>query len=145
MCVQNEIQRTWAYLETLCIGWEEVRKELPVDADRFVGININVKRVLKDILTVKNAVLACSKDPELIKTLEITKAKLVVSAGNHRERGWFGRECCVIKTNSRDKIWDNEKLTSLAVFVCMYAVLLLYSCLTVKYIIHIIYYVFVFE
>ncbi len=76
VCVQNEIQRTWAYLETLFIGSEEVKKELPVDADRFVGIDIDVKRVLKDILTVKNAVLACSKDPELIKTLESTKAKL---------------------------------------------------------------------
>ncbi len=121
VCVQNEIQRTWAYLETLCIGSEEVRKELPVDADRFVGINIDVKRVLKDILTVKNAVLACSKDPELIKTLEITKAKLVVSAGNHRERVWFGRECCVIKTNSRDKIWDNKKaLLLLYLTLCVY-------------------------
>ena len=76
VCVQNEIQRTWAYLETLFIGSEEVKKELPVDADRFVAIDIDVKRVLKDILTVKNAVLACSKDPELIKTLESTKSKL---------------------------------------------------------------------
>jgi dynein heavy chain len=27
-----EIQRTWAYLETLFIGSEEVKKELPEDA-----------------------------------------------------------------------------------------------------------------
>ena len=74
--LMSEIQRTWAYLETLFIGSEEVKKELPVDAERFVGIDIDVKQVLKDILGIKNAVAACSKDPELIKKLESTQSRL---------------------------------------------------------------------
>jgi dynein heavy chain len=74
--LMSEIQRTWAYLETLFIGSEEVKKELPVDAERFVGIDIDVKQVLKDILAIKNAVDACSKDPDLIKKLESTQSKL---------------------------------------------------------------------
>ena len=45
--LMSEIQRTWAYLETLFIGSEEVKKELPVDAERFVGIDVDVKQVLQ--------------------------------------------------------------------------------------------------
>ena len=74
--LMSEIQRTWAYLETLFIGSEEVKKELPVDAERFVGIDIDVKQVLKDILAIKNAVGSCGKDPELIKKLESTQSRL---------------------------------------------------------------------
>ena len=74
--LMSEIQRTWAYLETLFIGSEEVKKELPVDAERFVGIDVDVKQVLKDISGIKNAVKACSTDPELIKKLENTQSKL---------------------------------------------------------------------
>ena len=74
--LMSEIQRTWAYLETLFIGSGEVKKELPVDAERFVGIDVDVKQVLKDISGIKNAVKACSTDPELIKKLENTQSKL---------------------------------------------------------------------
>ena len=76
VALMSEIQRTWAYLETLFIGSEEVKKELPVDAERFVGIDVDVKQVLKDISGIKNAVKACSTDPELIKKLESTQSKL---------------------------------------------------------------------
>ena len=74
--LMTEIQRTWAYLETLFIGSEEVKKELPVDAERFVGIDVDVKKVLKDISGIKNAVEACCKDEGLIKNLEATQGKL---------------------------------------------------------------------
>jgi dynein heavy chain len=66
----------WAYLETLFIGSEEVKKELPVDAERFVGIDVDVKKVLKDISSTKNAVKACSTDPEIVKKLESTQSNL---------------------------------------------------------------------
>jgi dynein heavy chain, axonemal len=41
----QEIQRTWSYLEPLFIGSEEVKRELPQDAVRFAGIDVNVKKV----------------------------------------------------------------------------------------------------
>lgn len=42
-----EIQRTWAYLESLFVGSEEVRKELPDAAARFADIDREVKAVLQ--------------------------------------------------------------------------------------------------
>ena len=50
--IMNEIQRTWAYLETLFIGSEEVKKELPEDTLRFAGIDVDVRRVLKDFFVL---------------------------------------------------------------------------------------------
>ena len=39
----NEIQRTWAYLESLFVHSEEVKKELPEATKRFEKIDISVK------------------------------------------------------------------------------------------------------
>ena len=41
--LMNEIQRTWAYLESLFIHSDEVKKELPEATKRFEKIDINVK------------------------------------------------------------------------------------------------------
>jgi hypothetical protein len=41
--LMNEIQRTWAYLESLFIHSEEVKKELPEATKRFEKIDICVK------------------------------------------------------------------------------------------------------
>lgn len=40
-----EIQRTWAYLESLFIASEEVKKELPEATERFAKIDADVKKV----------------------------------------------------------------------------------------------------
>ena len=61
LTMMSEVQRRWAYLETLFIGSEEVKKELPEDADRFVGIDAKFKVCLKGIGEVKNAVVASSR------------------------------------------------------------------------------------
>lgn len=47
--ILQEIQRTWSYLEPLFIGSEEVKKELPEDAQRFEGIDKDVKGLLKSV------------------------------------------------------------------------------------------------
>lgn len=73
--IMNEIQRTWSYLETLFIGSEEVKKELPEDTARFAGIDVDVKKVLKDFFEVKNASKACNIDG-VFKLLEDTQHKL---------------------------------------------------------------------
>jgi dynein heavy chain len=42
-----EIQRTWAYLESLFIVSEEVTRELPDATQRFARIDADVKGVLR--------------------------------------------------------------------------------------------------
>ena len=47
----NEIQRTWSYLEPLFIHSDEVKRELPVDAERFAGIDVEIKDILTTSVT----------------------------------------------------------------------------------------------
>jgi dynein heavy chain len=44
----REVQQTWGYLENLFIHSDEVKKELPKAAEEFVGIDADVKFLLKD-------------------------------------------------------------------------------------------------
>ena len=44
--VMTEVQRSWAFLENLFIHSEEVKKELPDESERFVGIDMDVKELL---------------------------------------------------------------------------------------------------
>ena len=41
----QETQRKWAYLETLFIGSDEVKKELPEDAERFAKVDVKFKAI----------------------------------------------------------------------------------------------------
>ena len=45
----NEIQRTWSYLEPLFIHSD--KRELPVDAERFAGIDVEIKDILTTSVT----------------------------------------------------------------------------------------------
>lgn len=59
--IMTEIQRTWAYLESLFIHSEEVKKELPEAAVRFANIDREVKIILKVLyFTVRPVLLAVS-------------------------------------------------------------------------------------
>eukprot|EP00698_Gefionella_okellyi_P011837 TRINITY_DN3147_c0_g1_i1.p1 TRINITY_DN3147_c0_g1~~TRINITY_DN3147_c0_g1_i1.p1 ORF type:complete len:4003 (-),score=857.71 TRINITY_DN3147_c0_g1_i1:159-12167(-) len=71
----QEIQRTWAYLEVLFIGSEEVQRELPEDCERFRGIDVVVKQVLKDCGRVKVVVTLCNEEG-LLKKLEALQKDL---------------------------------------------------------------------
>lgn len=78
----GEIQRTWSYLEPLFIGSEEVKRELPEDAKRFVGIDNNVKRELKTCWDIKNIDQSCNQEglfqrlEDIVGQLEICKKSL---------------------------------------------------------------------
>ena len=65
----SEVQRKWAYLETLFIGSEEVKKELPESARRFVSIDGSFQKACKAIHATKNAVGASNAEG-LMETLE---------------------------------------------------------------------------
>jgi dynein heavy chain len=73
----GEIQRTWSYLEPLFVGSEEVKRELPEDAKRFEGIDINVKHELKTSWEIKNISSACNQD-KLISRLENIQEQLEI-------------------------------------------------------------------
>jgi dynein heavy chain len=71
----GEIQRTWSYLEPLFIHSEEVKRELPEDAKRFAGIDVNVKKELKTAWELKNVKESCNKEG-LLKRSEAIIAQL---------------------------------------------------------------------
>ncbi|KAL3902283.1 MAG: hypothetical protein SGPRY_012130, partial [Prymnesium sp.] len=71
----TDTQRKWAYLETLFIGSDEVKKELPEDASRFATVDVMFKELLKHFKETPNCVNSCSKDG-LLKELEDIAATL---------------------------------------------------------------------
>jgi len=71
----TEIQRTWSYLEPLFIGSEEVKKELPEDAIRFKGIDVNVKEELKKMWDIRNIERSCNQD-KILDRLESIQSQL---------------------------------------------------------------------
>ena len=38
-----DVQRTWSHLESIFIGSEDIRKQLPEDSKRFDGIDVTFK------------------------------------------------------------------------------------------------------
>jgi dynein heavy chain, axonemal len=53
--VLSEVQRSWSFLENLFIHSEEVKKELPDESERFVGIDMDVKEILNKGFATKLA------------------------------------------------------------------------------------------
>ena len=43
-----EVQKSWSFLENLLIHSEEVKKELPKEPEKFVGIDRDAKSILAD-------------------------------------------------------------------------------------------------
>lgn len=76
--VLQAIQRAWSYLEPLFIGSEEVRKELPEDAFRFAGIDLDVRKMLQDAWATRNVRDSCCGVPGLLPHLEAVHARLEV-------------------------------------------------------------------
>ncbi|KAI3429649.1 hypothetical protein D9Q98_005734 [Chlorella vulgaris] len=70
-----EIQRSWAYLESLFIQSDEVRRELPEATQRFAGIDAAVRAVLLEMAATRNCVDCCTKEG-LLKHLEVQQGQL---------------------------------------------------------------------
>ena len=70
-----DVTRTWAYLEPLFLHSEEVKKELPEDAERFVGIDASVRKILKDAVATKNVVESCNSE-NVLEELEKQNGEL---------------------------------------------------------------------
>jgi len=58
----GEVQRTWMFLENLFIHSEEVKKELPKESEKFIGIDKEVKRILADAVAKQLALVYCDQE-----------------------------------------------------------------------------------
>ena len=89
-----ELQRMWSYLEPLFIGSDEVRKELPEDAAKFIEIDKAVRENLKGMWSIKNA-----RVPPLVVLLLVRS-----SPENIRRKGLYVTHLfCVTRCEVREK------------------------------------------
>lgn len=51
-----DVQRTWSHLESIFIGSEDIRKQLPVDSQRFDEIDTEFKVLMKQMAKTPNVV-----------------------------------------------------------------------------------------
>ena len=72
-----DVQRTWSYLESIFIGSEDIRKQLPEDSDRFDKIDTEFKSLMKETSKTKNVIDATSV-PGLVEQLEVIQSQLTL-------------------------------------------------------------------
>ncbi len=76
----TEVQNSWSFLESLFIGSDEIKKELPTDTERFKQLDIEVKEILKKGVATKNihkfSVSVFDNGKSLIKWLIDIKKRL---------------------------------------------------------------------
>ncbi|XP_054565087.1 dynein axonemal heavy chain 9 [Eptesicus fuscus] len=70
-----DVQRTWSHLESIFIGSEDIRAQLPQDSERFEGIDIDFKELAYDAQKTPNVVEATNK-PGLYERLEDIQSRL---------------------------------------------------------------------
>ena len=63
------MQKSWSFLENLFIYSEEVKKELPQETDAFIGIDKEVKDILKKGKSQMNVLKFCIED-QIFERLE---------------------------------------------------------------------------
>ncbi|XP_038597832.1 LOW QUALITY PROTEIN: dynein heavy chain 17, axonemal [Tachyglossus aculeatus] len=72
-----EVQRTWSHLESIFIGSEDIRAQLPADSQRFDGIDRDFKQLMADAVKTPNVVESTSK-PGLYEELEALQKSLAL-------------------------------------------------------------------
>lgn len=50
----SETQKTWSFLESLFIGSDEIKKELPTETESFASIDVEFREILKSGVDTKN-------------------------------------------------------------------------------------------
>ncbi|XP_073968245.1 dynein axonemal heavy chain 17-like [Bombus fervidus] len=70
-----EVQRAWGYLESIFIGSEDIRSQLPEETKRFEKIDKEFKKLLKEMLSNLNIVKATNR-PKLLDKLEELQVQL---------------------------------------------------------------------
>ena len=72
-----EVQRTWSHLESIFIGSEDIRKQLPEDSKRFDNIDEDFKQIVSEVEKSKNVVEATSI-AQLFERLEALQGQLTL-------------------------------------------------------------------
>uniref|UniRef100_H2Y9A0 Dynein axonemal heavy chain 11 n=1 Tax=Ciona savignyi TaxID=51511 RepID=H2Y9A0_CIOSA len=72
-----EVQRTWSHLESIFIGSEDIRSQLPADTLRFATIDQDFKELMGESERVKNVIESTNR-PGLLEKLEGLLARLSV-------------------------------------------------------------------
>ncbi|XP_015272477.1 PREDICTED: dynein heavy chain 17, axonemal [Gekko japonicus] len=72
-----EVQRTWSHLESIFIGSEDIRNQLPEDSKRFDSIDKDFKELMADAVKTPNVVEATNK-PGLYDKLEALQKSLAI-------------------------------------------------------------------
>ena len=70
-----DVQRTWSHLESIFIGSEDIRKQLPVDSQRFDEIDTEFKVLMKQMSKEENVVKATNVYG-LAEKLEVIQSQL---------------------------------------------------------------------
>ncbi|KAM9001324.1 dynein axonemal heavy chain 17 [Sarcophilus harrisii] len=72
-----EVQRTWSHLESIFIGSEDIRAQLPEDSQRFDEIDRDFKVLMADAVKTPNVIEATNK-PGLFNKLESLQKSLAL-------------------------------------------------------------------
>jgi dynein heavy chain len=71
--ILSEVQRSWSFLENLFIHSEEVKKELPAETEKFVGIDREVKAILSDGKRIVKPLDFCNQNDIMTRLEEVQK------------------------------------------------------------------------
>ncbi|XP_051576917.1 dynein axonemal heavy chain 11 [Myxocyprinus asiaticus] len=72
-----EVQRTWAHLESIFMGSEDIRHQLPEEAHQFSSIDSDFKDLMFKSAKTRNVIIATNK-PNLLPKLEDLQGRLAV-------------------------------------------------------------------
>lgn len=72
-----EVQRTWTHLESIFMSSEDIRKQLPVDSDRFDKIDREFKILMDEMSKMSNVVHATNREG-LCERLESLQKELTL-------------------------------------------------------------------
>ncbi|XP_054638441.1 dynein axonemal heavy chain 11 isoform X2 [Dunckerocampus dactyliophorus] len=77
LMVWMEVQRTWAYLESIFKGCDDICQQLPTDAHRFRMIDVEFQELMLDSAKTKNVIEATNKH-KLFEKLEDLQKRLTL-------------------------------------------------------------------
>lgn len=72
-----EVQRTWTHLESIFMSSEDIRRQLPVDSDRFDTIDHDFKVLMNEMAVCNNVIKATNRD-QLCNRLETIQQQLIL-------------------------------------------------------------------
>ena len=72
-----EVQRTWTHLESIFMSSEDIRKQLPVDSERFDNIDKEFRILMEEMSVTSNVILSTNREG-LVDRLDALQQLLVL-------------------------------------------------------------------